>query len=88
MERLYADQGWRTIMLVGHGGVNRAILLWVIAGGAQLYAQFEQSPGGINIIDGEPSGFIVRAVNATPYDPPRLGPRSTSVEEIVEQYRA
>lgn len=88
MERLYADPAWRTILLVGHGGVNRAILSWVIAGTGPFYAQFEQSPGCINIIDGEPSSFVVRAVNATPYDLAHLGPRSTSVEKIVEEYRA
>lgn len=89
MERIYADPGWRTILLVAHGGVNRAILSWVIAGPAgPFYALFEQSPGCINIIDGEPSSFVVRAVNATPCDLAHLGSRSTSVEKIVEEYRA
>jgi len=87
-ERLYADPGWNTLLLVAHGGVNRAILSWVIAGSGPFYAQFEQSPGCINIVDGEPASFVVRAVNATPYDLAQLGPRSTSVERIVEEYRA
>ncbi len=66
MERLFADRSWNTILLVLHGGVNRAILSWALAGTGQLFAQFEQSPGAINIIDGEPGLFVLRAVNITP----------------------
>jgi broad specificity phosphatase PhoE len=88
IERLYADPSWQTMLVVGHGGVNRAILSWVIAGNGQFYAQFEQSPGCINIIDGEPSSFVVRAVNATPCDVAHLGSRLTAVEQIVEEYRS
>jgi len=87
MDRLFADHGWDTILLVLHGGVNRAILSWALAGTGHLFAQFEQSPGCINIIDGEPGLFVVRAVNLTPNE--RLHDRrTTTVETIFEQYRA
>ncbi len=87
MDRLFAERGWETILLVLHGGVNRAILSWALSGPGQLFAQFEQSPGCINIIDGEPGLFVVRAVNFTPYDPLPDGPRTTTVEAILDQYR-
>jgi probable phosphoglycerate mutase len=88
MERLFADRAWQTILLVAHAGVNRAILSWVLAGRGQYFAHFEQSPGCINIIDGEPEGFVIRAVNLLPYNPVHLGIRRTALEEILEQYRA
>lgn len=88
MDRLFAESSWDTILLVLHGGVNRAILSWALAGPGQLYAQFEQSPGCINIIDGEPGLFVLRAVNITPYEPVHDGPRTTTVEAILDQYRA
>lgn len=86
MERLHADQDWKTILLVLHGGVNRAILSWALAGRGAFFAHFEQSPACINIVD---SGrdFIVRGVNLTPYDPVHSGPRSTTLEQMLEQYR-
>jgi probable phosphoglycerate mutase len=52
MDELFADAGWNTLLVVLHGGVNRAILSWALTRGEQLFAQFEQSPGCINIIDG------------------------------------
>ncbi|MGA2926464.1 MAG: histidine phosphatase family protein [Solirubrobacteraceae bacterium] len=88
MARVFADPGWDTILLVLHGGVNRAILSWALAGPTQLFAQFEQSPGAINIVDGEPGQFVVRAVNLTPYDVLHSGPRTTTVEVILDEYRA
>jgi len=88
MDRLFADRGWNTSLLVLHGGVNRAILSWALAGPGQLFAQFEQSPGCINVIDGEPGGFVLRAVNMTPYEPVHDSPRTTTVEAILDQYRA
>jgi broad specificity phosphatase PhoE len=88
MERLFADSSWQTILLVLHAGVNRAILSWVIAGRGHYFAHFEQSPGCINIVDGEPDGFVIRAVNLIPYNPVHLGERSTAVEGILAQYRA
>jgi broad specificity phosphatase PhoE len=86
MERLHADQSWHTILLVLHGGVNRAVISWTLAGRGAFLGHLEQSPACINIIDGGPE-FVVRAVNITPYDPVHLGPRSTTVEQMLDQYR-
>jgi probable phosphoglycerate mutase len=77
------------MLLVLHGGVNRCILSWALGGpGSQVYAQFEQSAACINIVDGEPGDFVLRAVNLTVADPVHLGRRITSIEAILEQYLA
>lgn len=86
MERLYADRDWETALVVLHGGVNRAILSWAIAGQGAFFAHFEQSPACINIVDGGPE-FFVRGVNITPYDPVPAGSRLTTLEEMLIQYR-
>ena len=86
MERIYAEDGWHTLLIVAHGGTNRAILSALLAGPGAYFGHLEQSPACINIIDGGPE-FVVRAVNATAYDPAQLGPRSTTLEEMLAQYR-
>jgi probable phosphoglycerate mutase len=86
MERLHDDDSWHTLLVVAHGGVNRAILSGILAGPGTFLGHLEQSPGCINIIDGGPE-FVVRAVNVTPYDPVHLGPRITTLEDMLEQYR-
>lgn len=86
MSRLLADDAWDTLLLVAHGGVNRAILSAALAGPGAFFGQLEQSPACINVLDaGE--DFVVRAVNVTPYEPLHAGPRTTTVERLLEQYR-
>ena len=87
MARLYVDQGWDTLLLVAHGGTNRAILSAALAGPGAFFGHLEQSPGCINILDAG-ADFVVRAVNLTPYDPVQEGPRTTTLERMLEQFRA
>ena len=86
MDRLFADPDWNTILVVLHGGVNRAVLSWALAGPGAYFGHIEQAPACINIVDGGPE-FIVRGVNITPYDPAHLGPRVSTLEEMLAQYR-
>jgi broad specificity phosphatase PhoE len=86
MSRLLADDGWDTLLLVAHGGVNRAVLSAALAGRGAFFGQLEQSPACINILDTGPD-FVVRAVNLTPYDVAQNGPRTTTLERLLEQYR-
>lgn len=86
MERIYADEGWRTLLIVAHGGTNRAILSEVLTGPGTFIGNLEQSFGGISIIDDGPER-VVRAVNVTPTDLGQLGPRITSLEDMLAQYR-
>lgn len=86
MERIHGDHGWQTLLLVAHGGTNRAILSAALAGPRAFFGHLEQSDACINIVD-VGTDFVVRAVNVTPYDLAHDGPRTTTVEQLLEQYR-
>jgi probable phosphoglycerate mutase len=86
MERIHADDGWDTLLLVAHGGTNRAILSAALAGPGAFFGALEQSAGCINVLDAG-SDFVVRAVNLTPYDLVHEGPRTTTLERLLHQYR-
>jgi len=90
LDALLADPGWDVVLLVLHGGVNRAILGRAVTGGPAFLGAFEQSPACISVLDVDADGvFVVRAVNLTPYDPVKaVGPRTTTMEELWEQYLA
>jgi hypothetical protein len=47
----------------------------------------EQAPACINVVD-VGDDWIVRAVNATPYDPAHRRTRSTTMEELWSQFRS
>ncbi len=87
LDRLLADRGWDVVLAVLHGGVNRAILSYVLTGGRTFLGNFEQAPACVNVLDvGE--DWIVRAVNVTPYDPAHLRGRTTTMEELWDQFRS
>ena len=88
MNAIRADTNWNTLLLVLHGGVNRAILSCLITGQRQLLGAFEQSPACINVLDlGEATADVVlRAVNLSPLDWLQPGNRKTTMEVLFEQY--
>jgi broad specificity phosphatase PhoE len=88
LERLVADPEWDVVLAVLHGGVNRAILSYALTGGREFLGSFEQAPACINVLDVGDSGWIVRAVNAAPYDPVHLRGRLTTMEELWAQFRS
>jgi broad specificity phosphatase PhoE len=88
LERLLADPGWDTALAVLHGGVNRALLSFALSGQRLFLGGIEQAPACINVLDVDQAGaFVVRAVNATPWDPAYLAGRSTTMEELWAQFR-
>lgn len=88
LDRLLADSAWDAVLMVLHGGVNRAILSRTLLGGRGYLGGIEQAAGCINIIDiGGDTDWIVRAVNFTPQNPAHLGARTTTMERLLEQYR-
>jgi broad specificity phosphatase PhoE len=88
LARLLADPGWDTVLAVLHGGVNRALLSFALSGQRLFLGAVEQAPAGINVLDVDRAGeFVVRAVNATPWDPAYLAGRSTTMEELWAQFR-
>ncbi len=89
LERLVADEGWDTALVVAHGAVNRAILSYVLTGERMFLGRFEQAPGCLNVLDvgAGASEWIVRAVNVAPADLVHRSTRLTQMEEYWEQYR-
>jgi broad specificity phosphatase PhoE len=87
--RLLDDPGWDTALAVLHGGVNRALVSYALSGRRLFLGGVEQAPACINVLDVDRAGeFVVRAVNATPWDPAYLAGRSTTMEDLWAQFRA
>jgi broad specificity phosphatase PhoE len=88
VDALRADPDWEVALLVLHGGVNRAILSYLLTGTRCLMGGFAQSPACINAIDvGEQkSDVVLRAVNLSPADYLQTSTRKTTMETFHEQY--
>ena len=87
LDRLLADERWDTTLAVLPGGVNRAILSRALTGGRTFLGNLEQAPACVNVLD-VADDWIVRAVNVTPYDLAHLGGRTTTMEELWQQFRS
>ena len=87
IDRLLAADDWDIVLAVLHGGVNRAILSRALTGGRTFLGNLEQSPACVNVLD-VGDDWIVRAVNVTPYDLAHLEGRSTTMEELWQQFRS
>lgn len=88
LDRLLAEPAWDTVLMVLHGGVNRAILSRALLGGRGYLGGIEQAAGCINVLDVNGGcDWIVRAVNFSPLNPAHLGARTTTMERLLEQYR-
>jgi probable phosphoglycerate mutase len=86
LDRLLADKTWDTVLLVLHGGVNRAILSYALTGRRMFLGHFEQAPGCINVLDiGDE--WIVRAVNVSPPDLAHRATRQTTMEGYWERFQ-
>jgi broad specificity phosphatase PhoE len=87
VDRLLADPEWDVVLLVLHGGVNRAILSHALTGERVLLGNLEQSPACINVVD-VGDDWVVRGVNHTPYDAIHESGRLRTMEELWREYRA
>ena len=88
LDALLGDDGWDLALLVLHGAVNRALLGRALTGGRTFLGGFEQAPGCINVLDvDDDGGYVVRAVNHTPYDPAHVAAeRNTTMERLWQEY--
>jgi len=87
--RLLADDSWDTVLLVLHGGVNRAILSYALTGGQRLFlGNLSQAAGCINALDvgTERHDWIVRFSNYAPPAPLQTATRSTTMEQLFNEY--
>ncbi|MEW6371685.1 MAG: histidine phosphatase family protein [Pseudomonadota bacterium] len=87
--KLRADPGWDTVLLVLHGGVNCAILSLALTGQRLFLGGLAQTAGCINALDvgQDPADWVVRFVNYVPPAPLQQGARSTTMEQLFEQYK-
>lgn len=90
-DALMAESDWSTLLIVAHGGVNRAILTRATGSGLAGYGAIEQDSACINVIDvdaweSDPKRAIVRLQNYTPYDPAKLNVKRTTLERLWAQF--
>lgn len=95
-EALLDEPGWETMLLVGHGAVNRAILSWALTDQPVFLGHLEQGTACVNVIDvaplgtpraATPRGLGVRAINLTPYDLLHEGARLSDIYRMYAQYQ-
>ena len=83
---LLADASWRSLLLVLHGGVNRALLSRAMAGGRAFFGRLEQTPACINIVDHGAGDLVVRAMNIAPTQWLQQHEQHTTMEKLLMQY--
>jgi probable phosphoglycerate mutase len=90
LQRLLGQDDWDTVLLVLHGGVNRALLSWLLTGQRVFFGGFEQAPGCLNVIDvgTTTSSNIVRMLNYSPLDTLHSATRQSSMETLLERYES
>jgi len=88
IDRLREDKSWDTVLLVLHGGVNRAILSYALTNQRLFLGNLAQTAGCINAIDvGEAQAdWVVRIVNYSPISELQGESRHTTMEVLLEQY--
>ncbi len=89
LARLRADPDWDTVLLVLHGGVNRAILSYILTGQRLFLGHLGQAAGCINVLDvgAHEADWVARILNYTPLTPLQADSRATMMEVYYEQYR-
>jgi probable phosphoglycerate mutase len=88
IDRLREDKSWDTVLLVLHGGVNRAILSYALTNQRTFLGNLAQTAGCINAIDvGENhADWVVRVMNYSPISTLQGESRHTTMEVLLEQY--
>ena len=89
IDKLRADPDWDTVLLVLHGGVNRAILSYALTGRRMFLGNLAQTAGCLNVLDvGQaPTDWVVRVVNYSPPSQLQAESRGTTMEALFHQYR-
>jgi len=86
---LREEPTWDTVLLVLHGGVNRAILSHAItAGGRTFFGHLSQATGCINALDvgAAPRDWVLRTLNYSPPTPLHRDVRNTTMEMLYAQF--
>ena len=92
-DRIVGQSGWTNLLLVAHGGVNRAILTSVTGSGLAAFGTFEQDSACLNVIDidtcldtGVVLRRILRGVNITAEDPTKRMRTLLTMEGLTKRY--
>jgi probable phosphoglycerate mutase len=85
--RIVARHDWTSLLMVLHGGVNRALLAQAMTGTRGFFGALEQLPACINIVDVGADHMIVRAVNLAPTQWLHQHESQTTMEKLLAQYR-
>lgn len=87
------DPTWSTLLLVCHGGVNRAILTDITSASLRAFGAFEQDSACLNLIDvdtcldsGAVLRRVLRGVNMTVEDPFKKSRRLLTMEGMAKRY--
>jgi broad specificity phosphatase PhoE len=89
IERLREDPDWDTVLLVLHGGVNRAFLSYALTGQRLFLGNLAQTAGCINVLDVGPdqNDWVVRVVNHSALSTLQSESRGTTMETLLDQYK-
>jgi probable phosphoglycerate mutase len=77
---------WQCLLLVLHGGVNRALLARALTGSRNFFGRIEQAPACINVIDVGANDLVLRGTNLTPTQWLNPHERQTTMERLLEQF--
>jgi broad specificity phosphatase PhoE len=88
IDRLRADASWDTVLMVLHGGVNRAILSYAMTGQRMFFGSLSQRAGCINVLDvgEEANDWVLRVINHSPMSALQDEHRSTAMEMYLAEY--
>ncbi|WP_233575564.1 histidine phosphatase family protein [Noviherbaspirillum saxi] len=88
IDRLREDKSWDTVLLVLHGGVNRAILSYALTNQRIFLGNLAQTAGCINAIDvgAVHADWVVRVMNYSPISTLQGESRHTTMEVLLDQY--
>ncbi len=90
IEAFRADPGWDVALMVLHGGVNRAVMSFLLTGEKRFLGGLGQAAGCINAIDlgRQRHDVHVRMLNHSPLDALQTATRKTTMEVLFDQYHA
>lgn len=87
LRRLLDRDDWTTLLLVGHGGVNNALLAHATGTTGGRILNVEQDFGCINVIDVMGGRPFLRMANFTLYDQLKINLREHSLDIILKLLR-
>lgn len=77
---------WHCLLMVLHGGVNRALLSTAMSGQRAFFGAIEQTPACINVLDLGEDHAVVRGINLAPTAWLQHGHSRTTMEELLAQF--